>query len=63
MAIRFLAGELAAAMTSGMMGGDFHGDYLNLYKNNTVAPLLKHYAAHSIPEVGIFESGESIFNQ
>jgi len=44
----FLAGELAAAMVKGMIGG--HPS--NLTQPNTVSPLLKHFAAHSIPESG-----------
>lgn len=45
----YLAGELVSAMVSGMVGGDYH----NLALNTTTMPLLKHYAAHSVPEGGI----------
>ena len=42
----YLAGELAAAMTHGMTQGS------RLTDPRSVAPLLKHYAAHSVPEAG-----------
>jgi len=44
----YLAGELAGSMVRGMIGGDVS----NLTRPDTVSPLLKHYAAHSIPENG-----------
>ena len=45
----FLAGELAAAMATGMIDGDYH----NLVHYNTTSPLLKHYAVYSVPESGL----------
>ena len=54
----FLAGELAAAMVRGMVGTSttttnptFFSES-NLNNNHTVAPLLKHFAAYSVPEGG-----------
>ena len=42
----FLAGELASSMVSGMISGG------NLTNDHSVAPLLKHYAAYSLPQGG-----------
>ena len=42
----YLAGELAAAVATGMTHGS------RLTDPRSVAPLLKHYAAHSVPEAG-----------
>eukprot|EP00040_Diaphanoeca_grandis_P028777 m.167146 g.167146 ORF g.167146 m.167146 type:complete len:979 (+) comp31454_c0_seq3:101-3037(+) len=42
----FLAGELASAMVQGMVQGG------NLTNPQSVSPLLKHFAAYSIPESG-----------
>lgn len=47
----YLAGELAAAMVMGMVGAS-RSAAANLSSPVTVAPLLKHYAAYSVPESG-----------
>jgi beta-glucosidase len=46
----FLAGELAGAMASGMVGAA--PGVANLSAPDTVAPLLKHFAGYSVPEGG-----------
>lgn len=47
----FLAGELASSMVRGMVGA-VNASSGNLSLPDTVAPLLKHFAAYSVPEAG-----------